>query len=330
MTRTTPRRRGAALAATFVLWIATGPAAAQNQQPFPEWLAKLRAEALERGIREATLDSALAGIEPIRRIIELDRKQPEITQTFSEYMQKRVTAELAEEGRAALYRHRALLEAVGRKYGVQPRFIVALWGVETRYGKYGGSFPVIASLATLAYDARRSDYFRRELLDALRIIDEGHVAPDRMTGSWAGAMGQNQFMPSSFIRFAVDHDGDGRRDIWKTPGDVFASAANYLARSGWRGDQTWGRRVRLPEGFDHSLVGHGVVKRLSTWQRLGVRRENGGDLPARDLEASVLMPGGADGPAYVVYDNYRTILKWNRSDYFGMSVGHLADLIGAG
>ncbi len=303
---------------------------AQNLQPFAEWLVELRAEARERGISEATLDAALADVKPIIRVVELDRKQPEVTQTFAQYMEMRVTPALAEEGRAALDRHRELLEVVAREYGVQPRFIVALWGVETRYGKYGGSFPVVTSLVTLAYDGRRGDYFRRELLNALRILDEGHIAPERMTGSWAGAMGQNQFMPSSFIRFAVDHDGDGRRDIWNTPADVFASAANYLARSGWRSDQTWGRPVRLPEGFDASLAGHGVIKRLSAWQRLGVRRENGDDLPTRDLKASVLLPGGEDGPAFVVYDNYRTILKWNRSDYFGMSVGRLADLIGAG
>ncbi len=303
---------------------------AQNLQPFAEWLAELRAEAREQGISEATLDAALADVKPIIRVVELDRKQPEVTQTFAQYMEMRVTPALAEEGRAALDRHRELLEVVARKYGVQPRFIVALWGVETRYGKYGGSFPVVTSLVTLAYDGRRGDYFRRELLNALRILDEGHIAPERMTGSWAGAMGQNQFMPSSFIRFAVDHDGDGRRDIWNTPADVFASAANYLARSGWRSDQTWGRPVRLPEGFDANLAGHGVIKRLSAWQRLGVRRENGDDLPIRDLKASVLLPGGEDGPAFVVYDNYRTILKWNRSDYFGMSVGRLADLIGAG
>jgi membrane-bound lytic murein transglycosylase B len=263
-------------------------------------------------------------------VVEHDRKQPEVTQTFSEYMARRVTAALVAEGRKALRQHRALLEAVRRAYGVQPRFIVALWGVETRYGRYGGGYPVIASLVTLAYDARRARYFRRELLDALQILDAGHITPERMKGSWAGAMGQNQFMPSSFVRYAVDFDGDGRRDIWTTLADVFASSANYLANAGWRGDQTWGREVRLPAGFDLGLVGHGVRKRLSEWQRLGVRRANGGDLPRRDLLASVIMPGGPEGPAFVVYDKYRAILKWKRSDYFGMSVGRLADLIGSG
>ncbi len=265
---------------------------------------------------------------PIARIIELDRKQPELTQTFAQYMEKRITAKLAEEGRRHYALNRALLKKVGKKFGVQPRFIVALWGVETRYGTYTGGFPVIAALATLAYDGRRSDYFRGELLRGLAILEEGHIAPADMMGSWAGAMGQSQFMPSSFLNFAVDFDGDGRRDIWTTEADVFASAANYLARSGWRNDQTWGREVTLPEGFDSALADLDVVKRLSAWQALGVRRADGSDLPTRDLEASVVLPGGEGGPAYVVYSNYRTILKWNRSHYFAMSVGRLADLIG--
>ncbi len=310
--------------------LTTGGVAYAAERSFAEWLAELRAEALAKGIRAETLDRALDGLQPIDRVIALDRRQPEVTQTFEEYMAHRVTPSLVAEGKAALRKHRALLAAVRDRYGVQPRFIVALWGLETRYGKYGGSFPVIAALATLAYDARRPAYFRKELLQALKILDEGHIAPEAMRGSWAGAMGQNQFMPSSYLRFAVDFDGDGRRDIWTTLADVFASAANYLARSGWRGDQTWGRAVRLPEGFDDAFIGHQVRKRLSAWQRLGVRRADGSDLPKRDLLASVIRPGGAGGPAYVVYNNYRVILKWNRSDYFGLSVGRLADLIGAG
>ena len=332
------RRRGFwRLAFATVLWLATAPAWAHATAPasadyadFGAWLDDLRAEAAGQGIRAEVLDAAFAGVEPIARVIELDRKQPEFTQTFSEYMAKRVTPALVEEGRRAYRENRALLDAVGAKFGVQPRFIVALWGVETRYGAYTGGFPVIDSLATLAYDGRRSAYFRGELLKALTILNEGHITADAMVGSWAGAMGQSQFMPSSFLSFAVDFDGDKRRDIWTTKADVFASAANYLARSGWRGDQTWGREVRLPEGFDPALAGLDVVKRLSAWRALGVTRADGGDLPARDLEASVVLPGGEGGPAYVIYDNYRTILKWNRSNYFAVSVGYLADLIGAG
>ncbi len=324
-----PPRVRLVLAATLGMWIAAAPAATHDAT-FDAWLAELRAEALELGIREATLDKALTGLQPIARVVELDRRQPEVTQTFAQYMARRISPALVEQGRRAYRRHRAVLEAVGAKYGVQPRFIVALWGLESRYGRHTGGFSVIAALATLAFDARRSAFFRREVLNALRIVDQGHITPERMTGSWAGAMGHNQFMPSSSRRFAVDHDGDGRRDIWGTPADIFASTANYLARSGWRGGQTWGREISLPEGFDPKLVGRDVVKPVGAWRRLGVRSADGHLLAAQDLKASIVMPGGTDGPAYIVYDNYRTILRWNRSDYFAVSVGHLADLLAAG
>ncbi len=306
----------------------TEPPASASYPDFEAWLVDLRAEAAGIGIKPAVLDAAFDGVVPIPRIIELDRKQPEFTQTFEEYMANRITAKLVEEGRRYYGENREILERVGETFGVQPRFIVALWGVETRFGKYTGGFPVVAALATLAFDGRRSAYFRGELLDALTILDQGHIEVGEMMGSWAGAMGQSQFMPSSFLRYAIDFDGDSRRDIWTTKADVFASAANYLAQSGWRDDQTWGRKVSLPAGFDKGLADLDVVKRLSAWQALGVRREDGGDLPKRDLEASLVLPGGEDGPAYVIYSNYRTILKWNRSNYFAVSVGHLADLIG--
>jgi len=176
-----------------------------------------------------------------------------------------------------------LLEEVAQKYGVQARFIVAFWGIETDFGRITGGFPLVPALATLAYDGRRSAYFRKELLNALEILDGGHIAPKDMVGSWAGAMGQCQFMPSSFLNFAVDGDGDGRKDIWTNRKDVFASAANYLSRSGWKGDQTWGRQVRLPDGFDAKLADLDVRKTLAEWQGLGVRRLDGSDLPVRDL-----------------------------------------------
>ena len=320
-------RRTLTLTFTAALWLNAATAVAQEAD-FDDWIAAFRAEAAAAGISAAALDSALDGVTPIPRVIELDRKQPEFTQTFDEYLAKRVTEGLAQEGRRLFDEHRDLLQAIGAEYGVQPRFIVALWGAETRYGSYTGGFSVIGSLVTLAHDGRRSQYFRGELLNALKIIDEGHIAADKMMGSWAGAMGQNQFMPSSFLSYAVDYDGDRRRDIWGTEADVFASAANYLKKAGWREDQTWGRKVRLPEGFDHGLADLKVVKRLSEWQALGVRRADGSDLPTRDLPSSIVMPGGATGPAYVVYDNYRAILKWNRSNYFAVSIGTLADLIG--
>ena len=306
----------------------TAPPASASYPDFAAWLIDLRADAMRRGVGPGVFDEAFDGVAPIPRIIELDRHQPETTQSFEEYMARRITAKLVEEGRRVYGENRKLLRQVAKKFGVQARFIVALWGVETRFGQYTGGFPVVAALATLAFDGRRSAYFRGELLDALTILEQGHISAGDMMGSWAGAMGQSQFMPSSFLRYAVDFDGDARRDIWTTKADVFASAANYLAKSGWRDDQTWGREVSLPAGFDRTLADLELVKRLSEWQRLGVRRADGGDLPRRDLAASLVLPGGEDGPAYIIYGNYRTILKWNRSNYFAVSVGHLADLIG--
>ena len=297
-------------------------------QSFAEWREGVRAEALDLGISAATFDAAFAGIEPIPRVIELDRSQPEVTITFEQYVERVVPESRVAQGRKLLAAHRDLLASIGREYGVPPRFIVTLWGIETSFGKFLGGFPVIGALATLAHDGRRSAYFRQELFHALRILEDGHIAPEAMVGSWAGAMGQSQFMPSSFVRYAVDYDGDGKRDIWSTQGDVFASAANYLAQAGWRTGETWGRRVQLPLGFDHALSGLKVKKPLAEWQAIGLRRADGSDLPKAAMSGSVVLPGGEGGPAYIVYDNYRTIMRWNRSFYFATSVGLLADRIG--
>lgn len=303
-------------------------AGAQN---FQAWLQDLRTEARERGITEATLDSALDGVALVPRVVELDRRQPEFTLTFRQYRDRVVPLSRIEKGRQKLAENRALLQEIGTKLGVQPRFIVALWGIETDFGRVTGGFSVIPALVTLAFDGRRSAYFRKELLNALRILDEGHITPKAMVGSWAGAMGQSQFMPSSFLAHALDYDGDGRRDIWTTRADVFASAANYLAKSGWRADQTWGREVTLPANFDPTLADLKVRKKISEWQAMGVRRPGGGDLPPRQLSASIVLPEkGATSPAYMVYDNYRATLLWNRSTFFALAVGLLSDGIGAG
>ncbi|MDO3377730.1 lytic murein transglycosylase [Geoalkalibacter halelectricus] len=312
----------AAVVVCFLLWATTSLAAAED---FSAWVEEFRAEARAAGISAELLDRALADLTPLERVIELDRRQPEFTQTFEEYLARRVTDARVEEGRAMLARYPSWLNKIAEQYGVQPRFIVALWGLESNYGRHTGSFSIIQSLATLAYEGRRGAFFRNELLHALKIVDAGHISLERMTGSWAGAMGQAQFMPSTFSNFAVDGDGDGRIDIWHSIPDVFASAANYLSRHGWRDDQTWGRPVRLPKGFDASLAGLDQRKRLSEWQRLGVRRIDGRSLPTRDLQASLLLPEGVDGPAYLVYDNFRVLLRWNRSNVFAVSVGLLAD-----
>ena len=297
-------------------------------EDFNTWLDKLKTEAKRQGISQKTLDGSLIGIKPIPRVIELDRKQPEFTLTFAEYLKRVVSDRRIRIGKSKLKEHEELLKEISLKYGVQSRYIVALWGIETDFGRITGGFPVISSLATLAYDGRRSKFFRKELLLALKIVDGGHILAKDMVGSWAGAMGQNQFMPSSFHAYAVDYDKDGSKDIWKTLPDIFASIANYLSKSGWQADQTWGRPVSLPENFSRKFLGRKLKKTLGEWQQLGVRKLSGQDLPKRNLLSSIIRPEkGQIGPAFVIYNNYEVILKWNRSNYFATAVGTLSDKI---
>ncbi|MBC8268278.1 MAG: lytic murein transglycosylase [Rhodospirillaceae bacterium] len=295
---------------------------------FKQWLVELRAEASGNGIREEILASALDGVKQIPRVLELDRKQPEFSLTFAQYMTRVVPNSRVQKGRKKLAENKVLLEEVGKKFGVQPRFIVAFWGIETDFGRVTGGFKLIPALVTLAHDGRRSKYFRKELMNALKILNGNHIKPEDMVGSWAGAMGQCQFMPSSFLNFAIDYNGDGRKDIWNTKEDVFGSAANYLSRSGWKADQTWGRAVTLPAGFNPEMAGLKIIKPIAQWAALGVRKADGSALPARDLNASIVYTEGPGSAAYMIYNNYRTILKWNRSTYFAVAVGTLADRIG--
>ncbi|MGB0816949.1 MAG: lytic murein transglycosylase [Candidatus Puniceispirillaceae bacterium] len=303
-------------------------AIADNHISFSDWQAELRTEALNKGISAKTFDTAFAGIAPIERVLELDRSQPEFTLTLETYLNKVVSATRVKKAREKLEEHRGILKEVSEKFGVQPRFIVALWGIETNFGQHTGGFSVIAALSTLAYDGRRSAYFRKELLNALQIIEEGHISAADMKGSWAGAMGQSQFMPSSFLNYAYDYNGDGRRDIWTTRHDVFASIANYLGSVGWRDDMTWGRQVRLPDGLDGTSLSEAKSrKNMEEWRALGVLNADGGPLPARNLTSRLVIPSRGDGKAYLAYANYDNILKWNRSNYFAIAVGQLADMI---
>jgi membrane-bound lytic murein transglycosylase B len=298
---------------------------------FEEFVASVRREAQGQGVSSATLDAAFKGVTaPIARIIELDRSQPEVTMTYAEYMAKRVSDAMVRDGRANMASNRTLLDQVEANFGVPDNFVVALWGLESRYGEYMGKYPVIAALATLAYDGRRSAFFREELLDALSILDEGHISADLMLGSWAGAMGQSQFMPSSFRSYAVDFNGDGRRDIWTTRADVFASAANYLKKAGWRSGQAWGFPVILPAGFDASLIGNKTIREVGIWRGLGVAPIDGHVLPDDATKAALVRPAGDRGVTFMVFENYQVILRWNRSDYFAMSVVTLADLLAQG
>lgn len=301
---------------------------ATASEPFGQWLAGLHEEAWKSGISIKTLDEALKDIKPVPRVIELDRKQPEGTMTFRQYRERVISRHRIEKGRELLRRHGELLSRIGAHYGVPPQYIVALWGMETSYGENTGGFHVIPALATLAYDGRRSEFFRTELIHALRIIDDGHIGVSSMKGSWAGAMGQNQFMPSSFHAFAVDGNGDGKRDIWESLPDVFSSTANYLNKSGWKEDEKWGRAVILPPDFPKHETGLDTKRTLEEWKKMGVKTANGNNLPvAPNMKASIIAPDGLAGPAFMIYDNFRVIMKWNRSTYFATSVGLLADQI---
>ena len=294
------------------------------------FLSTVGREAAAQGVRSSTVDLALRYAQYLPHVIELDQHQPEQLLTFTQYLQKTVSPQRVENARRALYDNWGLLDAVHRRYAVDPRFVVALWGMESDFGKITGNYLVIASLATLGFDGRRGSYFRGELISALRIIDAGNVGPGNMNGSWAGAMGQCQFMPSTFLRYAVDYDGDGRRDIWSNRGDVLASIANFLAHLGWRDGESWGRRVVLPPGFDTRWTGLESRRPTAEWTRMGVRSVDARPLAVREVQASLVMPDGAGGPALLVYDNFRTIMRWNKSTYFAGAVGYLADAMTGG
>ncbi|MEG0007909.1 MAG: lytic murein transglycosylase [Aeromonas sp.] len=299
----------------------------QASPDFEQYVAGLKQEALTAGISAATVQAAFADIRLIEAAIKHDKNQPEFKLTLDIYIPRAVPQWKVNQARALYRQHLPLLTKIGREYGVQPRFIVALWGIETNFGKLTGNFPLISSLATLAWEGRREAFFKGQLFDALQILEQGHVTPAAFKGSWAGAMGQVQFMPSSFLKYAVDQDGDGRKDLWGDLADVFGSAANYLHQNGWREDETWGRRVRVPDSLDPALLGLEVRKPLSAWQALGVRQQDGSALPKVDMQASLIRPDDVHGRSYLAYDNYRVLRHWNRSPYFVVAVGTLADRI---
>ena len=312
---------------TVLLILVAGDYSHGARKPsFQSWLVDVRKEALANGVSEKTLNHALRDLRPIPLVVKRDRSQPEFKLTLDGYLKRVVTEKRIREGRKKLLEHRDLLTRISKKYGVEPEIIVALWGIETSYGKLTGGFPVLAALATLAYDGRRSRYFRRELLNALKILDAGHISTENMNGSWAGAMGQVQFMPSSFQSYAVDYNGDGIIDIWNNVGDALASAANYLARSGWKEGQGWGEEIQLPEGFNKKLINSRIRKSLGEWKRMGISAKR---FPQNNsLQASIVQPDGEGGRAFLAYPNYRVILKWNRSNFFAVAVGTLAGKIG--
>lgn len=301
-------------------------ATAQADSAFDDWLAQLRLDASAAGVSDATIKSALSNVTLREKVVKYDRNQPEFKLTYPIYLKKVVTSTRVAQGKKLWAEHKDLLEEIGAHYGVQPRFIVALWGIESGFGRHLGGFSVINALASLSYDGRRATFFRKELIEALKIIDEGHISAEAMKGSWAGAMGQCQFMPSSFRAYAEDWDKDGKTDIWSNQADVFASIANYLKNARWRDDLTWGRQVSLPTGFDGKVLADEKVKKtMEEWRALGLRNVDGAPLPARNLTSRLVLPDGEEALAFLVYGNFDATLRWNRSNYFALAVGALSD-----
>jgi membrane-bound lytic murein transglycosylase B len=325
-----PSRRALLAAAPLLAVPLGGRIAAAAESDFNGFLAEVRREAVAQNIRPATIDIAFRYIEYLPHVIELDQRQPEQKLTFAQYLDKVVTQQRLDDARHHLVDNWGLLQQVWQRFRVQPRFVVALWGVESDFGRIMGSYSVPAALATLAYEGRRGAMFRAELIAALKILDQGNIRADAMVGSWAGAMGQCQFMPTTFLSYAVDFDGDGRRDIWNDRADVLGSIANYISRLGWRSEESWGREVAVPSNFDSRLAG--LENRRSTveWSRLGVRPVGAAPFTGREPAASLVLPDGIGGAALLVYDNFRVIKRWNNSNYFAAAVGYIADSIDRG
>jgi len=313
----------------FLIALTARPALADPTEnlSYNVWLEDLTQEAITSGVSSATVHGALSEVVLDDEVIALDQKQPETTITFDVYARRILNAQKVERGQMMLEKYGDRLDEIGNRYGVQPEVIVALWGMESSYGRNSGDFNVINSLATLAYEGRRAAFFRKELIDALRILDQEHIPSSSLRGSWAGAMGQCQFMPSTYLKYAVDEGGDGKRDIWENPNDIFASIANYIAAEGWHSDQTWGREVELTSDIAADQIGLDHQHTLAEWSQMGVRSLGGHNLPDKPLEASLIEPDGADGRSFLVYDNFRALMRWNRSTYFATSVGLLADRI---
>jgi lytic murein transglycosylase len=334
-----PVLRGALLATCWAASLAW-TSSAQADAGFERCLADLRGDALARGVSAATFDRITRDLQPDMSVLERLDYQPEFKLPIWDYLAALVDDERVAEGRAMLARWRDTLGKIESEYGVDAATVVAVWGVESNYGKSFGKRPLLTSLSTLSCYGRRQPFFRGEFLTTLRIVDEGHLQPDRLVGSWAGAFGHTQFMPSTFMRIAVDFDGDGRRDIVDSIPDALASTANYLRRSGWRDGQTWGYEVRLPSGFDESLAGRKSKRALSQWSALGVRALLPGQGKAgasaqsqgmaADAKAGLLLPAGPQGPAFLVFRNFDAIYSYNAAESYALAIAHLADQLRGG
>ena len=310
------------------LFLADGVMA--QDETFSQCLGRIQGLARQQEIPEWIVQDVVAKFEYQARVIELDRKQPEFIQTFEQYYKARVTDQRVQRGRQLYAEHLNLLAQLTRQYGIPGQYLVAFWGLETNFGSYLGNMPTLDSLATLACDDRRSQFFTDELLIALKLMVREKLPVERLRGSWAGAMGHVQFMPSTYQQYAVDGDNDGLIDLWQSRQDALSSAANYLHKSGWRRGERWGREVLLPTSFPYSEAELSNPQPLSYWRRLGVLQANGTPLPDMALPAAIILPMGHSGPAFVAYQNFQVIMRWNRSQSYALAVGNLADQIAGG
>ena len=315
-----------------MLVVVNGPVLAQDKPEFSVYVQQLKQEAIAQGFAVDFVEQQFSDVQFHQRAVVADKNQPETKLTLDTYLSTRVPDWKVQKALKLLNEHSELLAKVEQQYGVQARFIVALWANESNFGTYMGKYPVISSLSTMAYEGRREDFFKKQLFAALTILQDGHISKEQFLGSWAGAMGQSQFIPTTFLAYAVDFDQDGKKDIWGNTSDVFASIANFLKSEGWSDGQTWGRQVMLPADFDLTLSGlnKSNAQTLAQWQALGVRRYSGEDLPKVDINAWLIAPDGEYGRIYLVYDNFNTLMRWNRSSYFGAAIGYLSDRIKKG
>jgi len=299
-------------------------------ESFAQCKVNLQQKAVGEGFSPFITDEIIEQLSVIKRVVELDKRQPEFTQTFEQYIKARVTKYHIKTGKQKLIQHKALFDRLEKKYGVPRQYLVAFWGLETVFGKHKGKMSVLNSLATLACDQRRSEYFTQELFQLFTLLEDKKVTVEQLQGSWAGAMGHMQFMPSAFVQYAVDGDNDGKVDVWQSEVDALTSAANYLQQIGWQSKERWGREVVLPENFDYSQVAFDQYYPLSHFQQLNITRTSNKTLPDYDIQAELFLPEGHQGPAFLLYPNFNVIMTWNLSKSYALSVGVLANkLIGA-
>lgn len=338
-TRTIRYARSLLICAALVFSAGTAPAlaadplaqpTAEEQAAFASWITDFKTQALASGLSQATLDAAFEGVTLNPRVLKADAYQPEFSKPIWSYLDGAASDYRIQKGKEALATHAPLFEGLQETYEVQARFVIAIWGLESSFGAITGDYSVIEALATLAFNGRRAKFGRTQLMAALEIIEAGDKTAAGLTGSWAGAMGHGQFIPTTYLSYAVDHDGDGKRDIWGNHGDVFASISNYLAQSGWQPDQDWGREVVLPEGFDYAQADRRTLKTMKHWQDAGVTFVDGSPVPDVDRSASIIVPAGHKGPAFLIFQNFRAVLRYNNSTAYALAIGLIADQVAGG